>query len=110
LADAFSPDLVLHPPVDLAGPLPAERGLPSACYGFLHPLETPTLYVSLGTVAFFNQPSRFQQLLAELVEEDIELVVTISELHEPDALGQLPPTAHAIARRIARCAAALRRW
>jgi MGT family glycosyltransferase len=54
----------------------------------------PTLYVSLGTVPFFNQPSRFQALLQELVKEDLELVVTVSELHEPAALGQLPPNVH----------------
>lgn len=171
LADAFAPDMVLHPPVDLAGPLLAvERGLPSACYGFLHPfgpevvnaiaervaplweeaglvpdpyaglyrwryldpcpaalrfdrgaaepiaqpirpeipgdLEAslpgwverlggrPTLYVSLGTVRLFNQLSRFQRLLEELVKQDIELIVTVSELHDPAALGPLPPTAH----------------
>lgn len=171
LADAFAPDLVLHPPVDVAGPLvAAERELPSVCDGFLHPLESevvrgiaesvaplwvhaglvadphaglyrcryldpcppalrrdrgvaesitrpirsempgdpratlpgwaealgnlPTLYVSLGTVPFFNQPSRFQALLTELVSEDIELVVTVSELHDPAALGELPPRVH----------------
>lgn len=171
LADAFGPDLVLHPPVDLAGPLvAAERGLPSACYGFLHPLRPqfvnamaervaplweeaglvpdpyaglyrwryldpcpaalrfdrgaagpiaqpirpeipgdreaslpgwvqelggrPTLYVSLGTVRLFNQLSRFQRLLEELVKEDIELIVTVSELHDPAALDPLPATAH----------------
>lgn len=171
LADTFAPDLVLHPCVDLAGPLlAAEWGLPSVCYGFMHPLDPqvvrgmaarvkpvwedagleadphaglyrcryldpcprslrsdrgvaeivaqpirpeipgdrqaslpswgeqlgnrPTLYVSLGTVPFFNQPSRFQQLLQELVKEDLELVVTVSELHEPAALGQFPPNVH----------------
>lgn len=171
LADAFAPDLVLHPPVDLAGPLlAAERRLPSGCCGYLHPLgaqvlnamaervaplweqaglvpdpyaglyrsryldpcpptlrsdrgaaepiaqpirpeipgdpqaslpawveqlgSRPTLYVSLGTVRLFNQLSVFQRLLEELVKEDIELVVTVSELHDPAALGELPPTAH----------------
>jgi hypothetical protein len=38
----------------------------------------PTLYVSLGTVPLFNQLSRFRELLAELVDEEIELVVTVS--------------------------------
>lgn len=171
LADDFVPDLVLHPPVDLAGPLlAAERNLPSVCYGFLHPLEPavvrgmaesigplweqarlaadphaglyrhlyldpcptalrfdrgaaepvsqpirpelpghpettlpgwahalgnrPTLYVSLGTVPLFNQLSRFRELLAELVDEEIELVVTVSELHDPAALGELPASVH----------------
>ncbi len=171
LADAFAPDLVVHPPVDLAAPLlAAERRLPSACYGYLHPLAAvtvtlmaervaplweqaglapdpqaglyrcryldpcpltlrsdrgaaepiaqpirpeipgdpqaslpgwvedlgglPTLYVSLGTVRLFNHLSLFQRLLEELVKEDIELVVTVSELHDPATLGELPPTAH----------------
>ncbi len=171
LANEFAPDLVLHPPVDLAGPLlAAERGLPSVCYGFMQPLDPkivegiavrvkpmwqdagleadphaglyrcryldpcppslrsdrgvaetvaqsirpeipgdpqaslpswseelgsrPTLYVSLGTVPFFNQPSRFQTLLQELVKEDLQLVVTVSDLHEPAALGELPPNVH----------------
>jgi UDP:flavonoid glycosyltransferase YjiC (YdhE family) len=171
VADAFAPDLVLHPSVDLAGPLlAAERGLPSVCYGFMHPLEPvvvqgmadrmgpawedagleadphaglyrcryldpcprslradrgvaenvarpirpeipggeqaslpawidelgdrPTLYVTLGTVPFFNQPARFQQLLHELVKEELELIVTISELHDSRALGSLPSNVH----------------
>ncbi len=51
----------------------------------------PTVYVSLGTVPLFNQPARFQLILEKLVEDDLELVVTVSELHEPDALGELPP-------------------
>ena len=28
------------------------------------------------------------------MKEDIELVVTVSELHDPVTLGELPPTAH----------------
>lgn len=173
LADTFAPDLVIHPPVDLAGPiLAAERGIPSVCYGFMHPLEQPVvsgladavaplwrdaglepepdaglyrtryldpcppalqgergavadiarpirpeipaagigpgdlpswlhalggrpaLYVSLGTVPFFNQPARFQALLEELVQDELELVVTVSEFHDPAALGALPPNVH----------------
>jgi MGT family glycosyltransferase len=150
--------------------LAAERGVPSVCYGFLHPLEEPVLrgladavaplweesgltsdphaglfrvryldpcppalrtnlgaaatvarpirneipgdaqarlpswaqtlgarpvlYVSLGTVPFFNQPARFQALLEELVQDDVELILTVSELHEPAALGELPPNVH----------------
>jgi UDP:flavonoid glycosyltransferase YjiC (YdhE family) len=39
-AERFAPDLVIHPPVELAGPLlAAERGLPSVTYGFAQPLE-----------------------------------------------------------------------
>jgi UDP:flavonoid glycosyltransferase YjiC (YdhE family) len=170
-ADEFQPDLVLHPPVDLAGPLlAAERGLPSACYGFAFPLEPdvvaamaermaplwtaaglqpdphagmfrgsyldptppalrsdrgpavaisapirpelpgdphaplpawaqrlgerPTVYVSLGTVPLFNQPARFVALLETLAHDDVELVVTVGELNDPAALGDLPDTVH----------------
>jgi UDP:flavonoid glycosyltransferase YjiC (YdhE family) len=40
LAQRFDPDLVVHPPVELAGPLlAAERGRPSVTYGFAQPLE-----------------------------------------------------------------------
>lgn len=43
-ADRFAPDLVVHPPVDLAGPLlAAERRLPSVTYGFAQPLEPPVV-------------------------------------------------------------------
>ena len=40
LAQRFDPDLIVHPPVELAGPLlAAERGVPSVTYGFAQPLE-----------------------------------------------------------------------
>lgn len=171
LADDFQPDLVVHPPVDLAAPLVAvERGLPSVTYGFGQVLEPqlldalaervaplwrdaglepdpyaglfrcryldpsppsmqghrgpaaavaapirpeipgdpaaplpewagslggrPVVYLSLGTVPFFNQPERFLTLLAELAHEDIELVVTVGELNDPAALGAQPPNVH----------------
>jgi UDP:flavonoid glycosyltransferase YjiC (YdhE family) len=43
-ADRFAPDLVIHPPVELAAPLlAAERGLPSVTYGFAQPLEPPVV-------------------------------------------------------------------
>ena len=171
LADDFQPDLVVHPPVDLAAPLlAAERGLPSVTYGFGQVLEPqlldalaervaplwrdaglepdpyaglfrcryldpsppsmqghrgpatgvaapirpevpgdpaaplpewvgtlgdrPVVYLSLGTVPFFNQPERFLTLLAELAHADIELVVTIGELNDPAALGAQPANVH----------------
>ena len=162
IADSFEPDLVVHPPVDLSGPLvAAERGLPTACCGFMHPLEPavvagmaervaphwehlglvpdphagllrgtyldpcppalaaalaaprpagrplrpevpdgggtpvaaggrPLVYVSLGTVPLFNQPSRFAALLGALGGEDVSVVATVSRLYEPEALGELP--------------------
>lgn len=172
LAGLRPPDLVVHPPVDLSGPLlAAELGVPSVCYGFGQPLdpdlvaamaarslphweaagiepqayggiyrglyldprpprlqngatvpaaagthlmrpevpgdpkaglprwadqlgERPVVYVSLGTVPLFNQPAKFAPLLAALVGEQVEVVVTVSELTDPSALGELPPTVH----------------
>jgi UDP:flavonoid glycosyltransferase YjiC (YdhE family) len=55
----------------------------------------PVVYLTLGTVPFFNQPARFAQLLEQLVDEEaLELVVTVSELHDPAALGRLPANVH----------------
>lgn len=169
-AEQFRPDLVLHPPVDLAGPLLATQlGLASVTYGFGRPMdsnhvrafatrvaplweqsgldpdpcaglyrcryldpsppilhgeptaadpvsrplrpelpgdasatlpgwvsqaERPVVYLSLGTVPFFNQPDKFQLLLADLAGEDIEIAVTISELNDPAALGKQPANVH----------------
>jgi UDP:flavonoid glycosyltransferase YjiC (YdhE family) len=165
-------DLVVHPPVDMSGPLlAAELGLPSACYGFGQPFDPavvaamaaraaplweqaglepepqagiyrgryldpcpprlrgegsvpaahgthavrpeipgdpqarlpawadslgrrPLVYVSLGTAPLFNQPDRFAPLLAGLAEEQVDVVVTVSELHDPAALGELPSSVH----------------
>jgi UDP:flavonoid glycosyltransferase YjiC (YdhE family) len=171
LADEYRPDLIAHPPVDLAAPLlAAERGLVSVTYGFGQPLEAavvaafaervatlwsdagldpdpfagiyrgryldpcppslqrdggpavantepirpeipgsadaplpawaeglgdrPVVYISLGTVPFFNRPDTFVTLLALLAREDLDLVVTISDLNEPTALGPQPPNVH----------------
>jgi UDP:flavonoid glycosyltransferase YjiC (YdhE family) len=165
-------DLVVHPPVDMSGPLlAAELGLPSACYGFGQPFDPavvaamaaraaplweqaglepephagiyrgryldpcpprlrgegsapaahgthavrpeipgdpqarlpawadslgqrPVVYVSLGTAPLFNQPDRFAPLLAGLADEQVDVVVTVSELHDPAALGELPSSVH----------------
>jgi EryCIII-like glycosyltransferase len=173
LAASFRPDLIVHPPVDLAGPLlAAELGVPSVCYGFGQPLDAnvvnavaarvspmweaaalvpdsyggiyrglyldpcpPSLggvdaevpaaegvqrirpevpgdraaalpewagelgkravvYVSLGTAPQFNQPASFTPLLAGLAQTEVEVVVTVSRLHDPAALGELRPTVH----------------
>jgi UDP:flavonoid glycosyltransferase YjiC (YdhE family) len=170
LAGEFHPDLIVHAPVDVAGPLlAAERQLPSVAYGFAQPLEReviaaiaqrvaplwqaagldpdpyagiyrghyldpcppglqtdrpptdsvdairpelpgnasaplpawastlgdrPAVYLSLGTVPFFNQPDKFTALLADLAGEDLDLVVTVSELNDPGALGPQPPNVH----------------
>jgi len=189
IADRFEPELVIHPSVDLSGPLvAAERRLPSACYGFLSPLEPdvaagiaarvaphweraglesdrdggiyrgryldpcppslaaasgaplpagqpirteipgdaaaglpgwaatlggrPTVYVSLGTVPLFNQPARLRALLQALVEEDVDVVATVSRLYDPAALGDLPDSVHveqwlSLAALLPRCDAVL---
>jgi UDP:flavonoid glycosyltransferase YjiC (YdhE family) len=187
LAAAWRPDLIVHPPVDLAGPLvAAELGVPSVCYGFGQPFDAsvvdaiavrvspmweaaalvpdsyggiyrglyldpcppslrgvddevpaaegvqpirpevpgdlaaalpewarelgnrPVVYVSLGTAPQFNQPASFRPLLAGLADTEVEVVVTVSRLHDPAALGELPPTVHVeqwlpLAPLLARC-------
>lgn len=171
LARSRPPDLVIHPPVDLAGPLlAAELNVPSVCYGFGQPFDPEVLaamstrvrplwheagldpnpyggiyrgryldprparlrergvvlaavghpirpeipgepdaslpgwarqladhaviYVSLGTAPLFNQPAKFAPLLAGLGGEEVEVVVTVSELNDPAALGEQPPNVH----------------
>lgn len=54
----------------------------------------PVIYLSLGTVPLFNQPDKFDMLLAGLAHEDLELVVTISELNDPAALAARPDNVH----------------
>jgi UDP:flavonoid glycosyltransferase YjiC (YdhE family) len=186
LAASWRPDLIVHPPVDLAGPLlAAELGVPSVCYGFGQPFDAtvveaiavrvsplweaaalvpdshggiyrglyldpcppslavddevpaadgvrrirpevpgdvsaalpawarelgtrPVVYVSLGTAPQFNQPASFAPLLDGLAGTEAEVVVTVSRLHDPDALGELGPTVHVeqwlpLAPLLARC-------
>jgi len=55
----------------------------------------PVVYLSLGTVPLFNQPDKFETLLADLAHEDLDLVVTVSELNDPAALGPQPAKVHA---------------
>jgi UDP:flavonoid glycosyltransferase YjiC (YdhE family) len=54
----------------------------------------PTVYVSLGTAPLFNQPEKFAPLLAAVAPDEVNVVVTVSELNDPAALGELPPTVH----------------
>ena len=164
--------LIVHPPVDVSGPLlAAELGLPSVCYGFGQPFDPavvaamaarsrplweaaelqpdpyggiyrgvyldprppmlrgpetvsaahgtqpirpeipgdpaaplpawgdalgrhPVVYVSLGTAPLFNQPEKFAPLLAGLAGEAAEVVLTVGDLNDPAAFGELPPTVH----------------
>ena len=172
LSESCHFDLVVHPPVDVSGPLlAAELDLPSVCYGFGQPFDPavvaamaarsrplweaaelesdpyggiyrgsyldprppmlsgtetvpaahgtlpirpeipgdpaealpvwadtlgqhPVVYVSLGTAPLFNQPEKFAPLLAGLAGEAIEVIVTVGELNDPTAFGELPPTVH----------------
>lgn len=183
-------DLVLHPPVDFAGPLlAAELGVPSVCYGFGQPFDPrlvaamaararplweaaglepdpyggiyrggyldprpprlrngatvpaamgtfpirpeipgdpaaslpawaeqmgdrPVVYVSLGTAPLFNQPEKFAPLVAGLAGEEVEVILTVSDLNDPAAFGELPATVHAerwlpLAPLLRRCDAVL---
>ena len=54
----------------------------------------PVVYLSLGTVPLFNQPDKFETLLADLAHKDLDLVVTVSELNDPAALGPQPANVH----------------
>jgi UDP:flavonoid glycosyltransferase YjiC (YdhE family) len=56
--------------------------------------QHPVVYVSLGTAPLFNQPEKFAPLLAGLAGAGVEIVVTVSDLNDPAALGELPPTVH----------------
>jgi UDP:flavonoid glycosyltransferase YjiC (YdhE family) len=171
VAAQFRPDLVVHPPVDVAGALlAAEFRLPAVTYGFGQPLEAPlvaglaarvaplweqaglpadpyagiyrgiyldprppllrydeppagtdvltirpdppgdpdaelpgwaaslgrrpVVYVSLGTVPFFNQPEKFRMLLALLAGEDIDVIVTVGNANDPAALADQPSNVH----------------
>lgn len=171
LAKSWRPQLVIHPPVDLAGPLLAEElGIPSACYGFGQPFDEqtmeaigerarplweqagltfrrfggayrgdyldprpsslalsaidvegavipirpevpgeadatlpdwaaslgtqPSVYLSLGTAPLFNAPDKFKPLIAGLAGAGVNVVATVSKLHDPAALGELPDTVH----------------
>jgi EryCIII-like glycosyltransferase len=172
LAASRAIEMIVHPPVDLSGPLlGAELGLATACYGFGQPFdprvvaemaerikpawksagvepdphggiyrgryldprppslrgpdevpaaggtlairpeipgdptaalprwaaalgERPAVYVSLGTAPLFNQPDKFAPLLAGLSELDLDVIVTVSNLNDPAALGNPPANVH----------------
>jgi len=56
--------------------------------------KRPAVYISLGTAPMFNQPQMFAPLLEGLATEQLDLIVTVSELHDPAALGELPESVH----------------
>ena len=74
--------------------------------------QHPVVYVSLGTAPLFNQPEKFAPLLAGLTGEAVEVVVTVGDLNDPAAFGELPPTVHvekwlALSPLLPRCDAVL---
>ncbi|GAB0108658.1 DUF1205 domain-containing protein [Nocardia sp. JMUB6875] len=54
----------------------------------------PTVYVSLGTVPIFNQPSAFGPLLEGLAGSEVDVVVTVGTATDPAALGPQPGNIH----------------
>jgi MGT family glycosyltransferase len=52
------------------------------------------VYVSLGTAPLFNQPDKFAPLLAGLSDLDLDVVVTVSNLNDPAALGESHANVH----------------
>jgi UDP-glucoronosyl and UDP-glucosyl transferase len=76
-------------------------------------VDRPVVYVSLGTAPLFNLPEKFVPLLAGLAGEELEVVVTVSELNDPSALGELSATVHVerwlpLASLLPRCDAVIR--
>ena len=74
--------------------------------------SAPVIYVSLGTAPLFNQPEKFAPLLAGLNGEAVEVVMTVGDLNDPAAFGELPPTVHvekwlALSPLLPRCDAVL---
>jgi UDP:flavonoid glycosyltransferase YjiC (YdhE family) len=72
----------------------------------------PIVYLSLGTVPLFNQPATFATLLGQLGDTDADVVVTVGELNDPDALGVVPDNVHVeqwldLAPLLPRCDAAI---
>jgi UDP:flavonoid glycosyltransferase YjiC (YdhE family) len=70
------------------------------------------VYLSLGTAPLFNQPEKFAPLLAGLAELDLDVVVTVSNLNDPAALGNSRANVHIeqwlpLAPLLPRCAAVL---
>jgi UDP:flavonoid glycosyltransferase YjiC (YdhE family) len=56
--------------------------------------EGRVVYVSLGTVALFNQLATFTVLLETVATEDLDIVVTIGPNNDPAALAALPANVH----------------
>jgi UDP:flavonoid glycosyltransferase YjiC (YdhE family) len=54
----------------------------------------PIVYVSLGTVPLFNQPATFARLVGDLGDTDADVVVTVGELNDPEAVGTVPGNVH----------------
>lgn len=80
----------VHPMTNALMPPPSDAEVPE----WIAELDdTPTVYVSLGTL--FNQdPGVFGTILEGLREEPVNVVVTIGADQDPSALGPQPPNVH----------------
>jgi UDP:flavonoid glycosyltransferase YjiC (YdhE family) len=72
----------------------------------------PAVYVSLGTAPLFNQPDKFTPLLEGLAELDLDVIVTVSNLNDPEAFAKPHANVHIerwlpLAPVLPRCAAVL---
>ena len=54
----------------------------------------PVIYVSLGTVPPFSQPSLFTAILHGIEQHDVDVVVTIGEHNDVSSLSQQPENVH----------------
>ncbi|MEV6773932.1 glycosyltransferase [Nocardia sp. NPDC051030] len=72
--------------------------------------ERPLVYLSLGTVPIFNQPTAFGPLLEGLADSGVDVLVTVGTETNPAALGPQPSNIHvtqwvSLAALLPRCAA-----
>jgi UDP:flavonoid glycosyltransferase YjiC (YdhE family) len=75
----------------LETPVPSGAALPS----WANQLGSrPVIYVSLGTVPPFSQPSLFSAILRGMQQHDVEVVVTIGEHNDVSSLGHQPANVH----------------
>jgi UDP:flavonoid glycosyltransferase YjiC (YdhE family) len=54
----------------------------------------PVVYVSLGTVPPFSQPSLFAAILQGIERHDVDVVVTVGEQNQVSSLGPQPTNVH----------------
>jgi MGT family glycosyltransferase len=72
---------------------PAPRG--ASLPGWVDQLGSrPVVYVSLGTVPPFSQPSLFTAILRGIDQHDVDVVVTIGEQNDVSSLDPQPANVH----------------